>query len=137
MTETTNDWWAGTSEEYMNIGGPFATREDAIKEGRHDQGGDPFCIVRAGLHEWQAPDADAVIDQWIDSCDELWYEDGFPGFVGPNKKERVKAATDDLQAVLSDWFQRHRDLLPTPTAFAYSTTPEWVDQPTVEEEPSQ
>jgi hypothetical protein len=42
IIETPYGWYAGTSEEYMNIGGPFDTREEAIEVGRHNQGGDAF-----------------------------------------------------------------------------------------------
>lgn len=130
MGEVTNDWWVGADDEYMNIGGPFPTRDAAIEAGRADRCGDPFYITRAVLHQWSAPDAVSVIDHWIDSSDELWFEDGFPGFDGPNEKERTKAAEDDLQAVLNDWFARHADLLPTPTTFASAWGGEWIDKAT-------
>lgn len=123
-------WYAGGSEEYMNIGGPFATREEAIAEGRHDRGGDPFYICFAGLMPWSAPDATSVIDRWTEDHDELWWEDGFPGFDGPDAEGREAAAEADLQRVLNEWFQRHKDMLPTPTAFAVHHSGEWIDTPT-------
>ncbi len=123
-------WYAGTSEEYMNIGGPFEERDEAIAQGRHEQGGDPFYICQAALYGWSAPDAADVMNQWIDGHDELWWEDGFGGFDGGKDKEA--AAEQDLQIVLNEWFQRHKVILPTPTAFCVHTGGEWIDQPDVD-----
>lgn len=126
-------WYAGTDEEYMNIGGPYKTREEAIAEGRHDRCGDPFYICNAALYGWSAPDADDVIDSWVDNHDELWWDDGFSGFDGHKDLEAV--ARNDLQTVLNEWFERHRVILPTPTAFCNHTSGEWIDQPQSIEEP--
>jgi len=123
-------WHAGTSDEYMDIGGPFASREDAIAAGRHNQCGEKFYICQAALYSWTAPSADEVIDQWIENHDELWWEDGFGGFDGRPDAEVI--AHDDLQAVLNDWFQRNRAMLPTPTAFCVHNLGEWVDEPVEE-----
>lgn len=120
-------WYVGASEEYMNIGGPFETREDAINEGRSDRCGDPFYICNAALYSWQAPSADVVMDAWIDDHDELWWEDGFSGFDGP--KDAEVCAQEDLQTVLNAWFERHKGILPTPTAFCVNHSGEWIDQP--------
>lgn len=119
-------WYAGTTEEHMNIGGPFASREEAIAAGRHDQGGDPFYICEAALYGWRAPEADTVMDAWIEDHDELWWEDGFDGFAG--KPDAEVRAHDDLQTVLNEWFDRHREMLPTATAFACHGKGEWIDQ---------
>jgi len=120
-------WYAGTDEDYMNIGGPFKTREEAIAEGRHDKQGEPFYICNAALYGWSAPDADCVMDHWVDDHDELWWEDGFSGFDGAKEAEAI--ARDDLQTVLNEWFERHRVILPTPTAFCIHSDGEWIDQP--------
>lgn len=128
-------WDAGHNEDYMNIGGPFKTREEAIAEGRHDRQGEPFYICNAALHGWTAPDADCVMDHWVDDHDELWWEDGFCGFDGGNEAEAI--ARDDLQTVLNAWFQRHRAILPTPTAFCIHSDGEWIDRPAPVEEPKQ
>lgn len=109
-------WWAGSTEEYMNIGGPFATREEAIKAGQEDMLGDPFWIVEACLHKWQAPDAWSVMDMMADNTDEFFYEDGFPGWDA--HKDVVKAAEDDLQSIMNEWLKRWQMILPTPTAFS-------------------
>jgi hypothetical protein len=125
--ETPYGWYAGTSEEYMNIGGPFDTREEAIEAGRHNQGGDAFYICRAALYSWRAPEADSIMDAWIEDHDELWWEDGFSGFDGaPDAEVR---AHDDLQTVLNEWFERHRPILPTATAFCAEADGEWIDPP--------
>ena len=126
-------WYAGTGEEYMNIGGPYKTREEAIAEGRNDQCGDPFYICNAALYGWSAPDAESVIDGWVNDHDELWWEDGFSGFDATEDAEI--AAQNDLQTVLNEWFERHRSILPTPTAFCIHTGGEWIDQPQPVEEP--
>ena len=126
-------WYAGTSDEYMNIGGPYKTREEAIAEGRNDRCGDPFYICNAALYGWSAPDAESVIDNWVNDHDELWWEDGFPDFDGHKDLEAV--ARNDLQTVLNEWFERHRVILPTPTAFCIHTGGEWIDQPQPVEEP--
>jgi hypothetical protein len=118
-------WWAGTTSEYMNIGGPFATREEAIKAGRDEQCGEPFCVIQARLHKWGAPDASAVIDQWVEQSDEYFFEDGFDGFVGGSHAE--KAAEEDLQAVLNAWFERHKYICPAPNALAWSGNEEIID----------
>ena len=118
-------WYAGYNEEYMNIGGPFVTREEAIAAGRHDCADDRFYICRASLYGWSAPCADEVMDQWIEGHDELWWEDGFSGFDGPKDAE-VKAR-DDLQTILNDWFERHQSILPTATAFCAESDGEWIE----------
>lgn len=123
------EWWVGGNDEYLNIGGPFATRDEAIAEGEHDRPGEPFYICRAGLHCWSPPDADTVIDNWVEAHDELWFDDGFPGFTGPDVADREKAAEADLQEVLNAWFERHKALLPDATAFAWHTGGEWLNQP--------
>lgn len=126
---TPDGWWVGSSDEYLNIGGPFSTREEAIAEGRQDCGDDPFYICFAGLHHWAAPNAETVIEDWVDRSDDLWFDDGFPGFSGPDAKEKERAATNDLQTVLNDWFHRHHEMLPTPTAFAFHRDGEWFNLP--------
>lgn len=126
--EMPSEWWAGKDEDYMNIGGPFDTREQAIEAGRHEQNGDPFYICNAALYGWRAPEADSIMDAWVEDHDELWWEDGFCGFDGSPDVE-VKAH-DDLQTVLNDWFERHRAMLPNPTAFAAHGDGEWIDRPT-------
>jgi hypothetical protein len=120
-------WWAGTSEEFMNLGGPFATREEAIAEGRHQQCGDPFWIVEARLAEWSPPDAEDVMNRLAESGDDyqMFYEDGFPGF--DCSAEVEKQAEADLQGVLTDWFARWRHILPSPTAFSGTSGLEQVD----------
>ena len=126
-------WYAGSNEDYMNIGGPFDTREEAIAEGRHDKQCEPFYICNAALYGWSAPDAESVIDGWVNDHDELWWEDGFSGFDAT--KDAEIAAQNDLQTVLNEWFERHRSILPTPTAFCIHTGGEWIDQPQPVEEP--
>lgn len=121
------EWWVGGNDEFLNIAGPLASREEAIAAGEHDRPGEPFYICRAGLHEWRAPDAASVMDQWVEGHDELWFEDGFGGFDGPNASEREKAAEADLQEVLNAWFVRHKAMLPTATAFAWHTDGEWFN----------
>lgn len=118
-------WYAGTSDEFMNIAGPLATRDEAIAAGRDHQAGDPFYICQAAPYGWRAPDADSVMDEWINDHDELWWEDGFDGFVGKNGEEVI--AVDDLQTVLNEWFLRHRAMLPTATAFCIERDGEWID----------
>ncbi len=133
VIDTPKGWWAGTSEEYLNIGGPFANRDEAIAEGRHAQGSGPFYICEAALYGWRAPEADTVMDAWIEDHDELWWEDGFSGFDGARDAE-VKAH-DDLQTVLNEWFDRHRAMLPTATAFSYHSNGEWIDNSTIDDGP--
>lgn len=125
-------WWAGTNEEFMNIGGPFPTREEAIEEGRHQQGGDPFWIVEAALADWFAPCASQVIDLIAESADELFFEDGFDGEFNGGK-DTLQTAEDDLQNVLNEWFMRHLHIFPTPTAFGCSSPSEQIDAPVEEE----
>jgi hypothetical protein len=123
----TGDWWVGTSDEFMNIGGPLLSREAAIEEGRGHQGGDPFWICRATLHTWAPPSAESVMDLMADQSDEYWFDDGFPGFDGG--KDAEKAAEADLQQVLNEWFARHLGIFPAPTAFAASSATEQIDAP--------
>lgn len=123
-------WWTGTTEDFLNIAGPLDTREDAIEAGRESVPGERFYICRAEVHEWHVPDASIVIEGWIEEHYELWYDDDFPGFEGPNQLEREKAAQDDLQTVLNDWFERHKSMLPTATAFAWHADGEWIEPAT-------
>lgn len=120
-------WWAGCDEEFMNIGGPFATRDEAIAAGRAYLNGDPFWICHAVLHCWYAPDASCVFDELCNQSDEYFYEDGFPGFDGGKEAER--AAGNDLQVVLNEWIGRHTGILPKPTAFANCSDHEQIDAP--------
>lgn len=129
VIEMPKGWYAGQNEEYMDIGGPFASRDEAIAAGRHEQGDDPFYICEAALYGWRAPEADDVMDRWVGEHDELWWDDGFGGFDGARDAE--VRAHDDLQTVLNEWFERHREMLPTATAFAYHGEGEWIDQPAV------
>jgi len=129
VPSATGDWWVGANDEYLSIGGPLETRDEAIARGRDYRAGYPFYITRAVLRKWTAPDAVSVMDHWVDAHEGLWYEDGFPGFEGPNMRERELAAETDLQAVLNEWFERHRDILPHPTAFAWTADGEWIDKP--------
>lgn len=125
-------WWVGANDEFLNIGGPFDTREEAIAAGENDRPGEPFYICRAILKLWQAPNAASVIDNWIEDCDDLWFDDGFPGFSGP--KDHEKAAEYDLQTVLNEWFSRHAAMLPEPNAFESSCDGEWFNLPQPSEE---
>lgn len=120
-------WWAGTSDEFMNLGGPFATREEAITEGRNQQCGDPFWIVEARLASWSPPDAAKVMDWLAEQGDdnELFYDDGFPGLQCSQEIEREAEA--DLQSVLADWLNRWLHILPTPTAFNGTCGLEQID----------
>lgn len=120
------EWWVGSNEEFLNIAGPVMTRDEAIKVGREHQLGDPFYICRAALHVWNAPDAVQIMDNWVENHDELWFEDGFPGFDG--SREQELEAESDLQSVLNAWFERHRHLCPGATAFAWSADGEWIDK---------
>lgn len=127
-------WWAGTNPEFMNIGGPFPSREQAISEGRSYQNGEPFYIIEAAIQGWSAPCAEDVIERWCENADEYFYEDCFDGFVGG--KEAELEAENDLQRVLNEWFLRHKDICPTPTVFATRGAAEAIDLPApVEAEP--
>lgn len=120
-------WWAGTSDEYMNIGGPYDTREEAIAEGRAHQEGERFYILRAALMSWAAPDASHVLDNFVDDNIDAFFEGDFPGFDGG--KEAEKAAEADLQKVLNEWMDRHKAMLPPTTAFDGISDGEWIDLP--------
>jgi hypothetical protein len=123
-------WWAGSDEEYMNIGGPFDTREQAIEAGRADRCGEQFYILRAALESWAAPDASWVVDQFVEDNIDAFYEGDWPGFDGG--EEAAKAAEADLQKVLNDWFERHKGILPPTTAFDGTSDGEWIDRPKAE-----
>lgn len=129
MTKLTDGWgwWAGTSEEYMNLGGPFASREEAISEGRFQQAGEAFWIVQARPAEWSPPDAEDVMNRIAESGDdyEMFYEDGFPGFDCSDEVE--KEAQADLQAALDGWFGRWQHIFPTPTSFSGTSGLERID----------
>lgn len=122
-------WWAGGYKEYMNFGGPFQSKEDAIECGREYRDADPFYILHASVHGWSAPDATSVMDGWVDGADELFYGDGFPGFDNADGKRAAlleREAENDLQAVLNEWAKRHLAMLPNGTAFNGTSDGEWI-----------
>lgn len=125
-------WWVGRDDEYLNIGGPFKTRNEAITCGRAEQGGDPFYICFSAVMGWTAPDAASVIEQWVENTDEIFYEDGFDGFTGANGKTDLqleREAENDLQVILNEWMDRHKAMLPSGTTFYTPTHGEWIDKP--------
>lgn len=128
MSAPQEGWWAGVNEEFMNICGPVATREAAIAEGRRHQNGDQFWICNAVMHCWAAPDAQTVIDNHVESSDELFFEDSFDGFDGTPEDEQ--RAVEDLETVLAAWFERHHHIYPSPTAFSSMWDLERIDGPT-------
>lgn len=133
MATNGDGWWAGTTEEYMNIAGPLPTRDEAIAAGRDDQCGGPFWIVQAATYDWRPPDAESVLDMLADNSDEYFYEDGFPGFDGA--PEEYEAAKADLNDALKSWMDRHKHILPNPTAFSGTSNLEQIDARPVAEAP--
>jgi hypothetical protein len=106
-------WWAGSSEEFFDYGGPCKTREDAIADGRSNADGEAFFITEAVTADYRFC-ATRVIDDMIENA-EVIYED-CAEVVGP--KDEVDAATAELQALLDGWLARHSRLFSTPTLFA-------------------
>lgn len=122
-------WWVGADDEYLNIAGPLPTREIAIAEGKAHQGDDPFYICYTAVSGWTAPCADTVMENWCEDADELFYEDGFSGFVGANGKSDqllAREAENDLQTILNAWMERHKAMLPGGTTFSGTQHGEWI-----------
>ena len=123
-------WWAGSGDEFFSAG-PCETRDEAIKEGCDNWGEGPFYIMQAEIASFSAPRADAVLDLIADSTDDLFFEDGFPGFDGT--VEEMKAAEDDLQAVLDAWLLRHPGIFPPATSFALHGAAERIEASATQE----
>lgn len=107
-------WYFGYNESTMKAG-PFDSEEKVTRAGYNDHPEGGFFIVEAVLTPWHAPDADSVIEQWIDSHEELWHEDQeFPGFDDDDQTNNMRR---DLQSLLNCWLEKHKSNLPTPTSF--------------------
>lgn len=114
--ESEEGWWAGATEEYMNIGGPFDSKEKAIEAGKDDRPGESFYICRAKVGVWTAPYAEGILENWLEDHYDLGYDDTEVGFTVSNEKQTD--IQNDLQNVLNEWFRRHQDSLTPATAFA-------------------
>jgi len=107
--------WAGSTEEFMNIGGPFDSKDEAIEAGKADRPGESFYICRAKVGAWTAPNAEAILEDWFENNHDLAYDGDEMGFTGsPQKQLDIQ---NDLQTSLNEWFLQIKDSLTTPTAF--------------------
>lgn len=118
-------WWAGRGaqpEDYT--AGPFGTREEAIQVGRVDFDGEGFTVIEARKGKFSPPSADDLMGEWSERWgdDDIGRED-YPEFAGP--AEAIKAAEADLDALLANWFERHRKIMPEPWCFAETRNEEF------------
>jgi hypothetical protein len=117
-------WYAGSGVEPENFNvGPEDAREAIIGCARVEFCGEIFTIIEAQRGEFSPPSGDdlmgEMIERWAD--DDMGRED-YPGFEGP--LEAISAAEKDLDALLTEWFERHRAIMPTPWCFAGSRNQE-------------
>jgi hypothetical protein len=110
-------WYFGGGSEPEGYHGGYLTREEAISEGRSEYGLEVFSIVEAQKGYFHMIDADQLLEQLF----ERWGDDDFGAEDMPElhgSLDEQKAATDELNALLSGWFEKHRKIMPTPWAFA-------------------
>ena len=124
MSEAMNgDWWAGSSEEWYQVG-PCTSREEAIEEGRaYFDDGEGFHICEAKQHQLKF-DARTLIDsQYFENEDYFTYDDGSD----PDRLEGSDQADLELQRLLDDWLDRHRKTFVQPTIFAWTKNKEFIE----------
>lgn len=110
------EWWSGTNDEFYT-NGPFATREEAIRE-LDGYGGHIIEAVKRTV-KFSA-------DQLIDA---QYYEDDdyFSGEHGePDRKGDWKAADAELQAMLDAWAEKWQHTFIAPEMFASSRNREEI-----------
>jgi hypothetical protein len=109
-------WYYGGGSEPESYQGGYATREKAIAEGRSEYGSDVFSVCEAQKGAFALMDADDFLqlqfERWAD--DDIGAEDS-PDWQG--KPEAVRAATQELDALLTAWSDKHADILPSPWCF--------------------
>ena len=95
-------WWAGRSEEYMDLG-CYSTREDAIEGGRDSvgEGEGDFVILEAAMVSPPPLDADSIIDRYFEDLGENsdYYsgECDYPEWT-LGKGEQKKSLADTLES---------------------------------------
>lgn len=115
-------WWAGSTEEFMNHGGPERTREDAIAVGRDAADGEGFHIVEARLAEYKFS-AERVIEDMLENAETV-YED-YAEIVAP--ADEAAAATAELQSLLDGWVARHPSMFTPATSFRATRNLEFIE----------
>lgn len=110
-------WYMGAGKDPESCHGPYATREDAIAEGRgygHDNG---FTVMEADKAVPSLPDADDLISEFLDNNEELADPDGDCfGTDFKASREQEDELTAAVQLVFRDWLDKHK-LWPTVWAF--------------------
>lgn len=119
-------WYASRDEENCTVG-PEASRDAIIAAATRDYDGERFHIVEArkGTMERWVPSGSDIIDQVFErSSDDGAFGDDYGEPEGT--PEQIKAAEEDLDALLTAWYARHKHIFPEPWQFAESRNCEWI-----------
>lgn len=103
------------------------TRDEAFEDAQAEGGfgpGDVFTIVEARKAVLPPPDAESVIEQWIEQLDD--HDEGFFGEDSGDWDKFPKEAQADLQVVLQAWTDRWRAHLPTVWCFGEQRNEETI-----------
>lgn len=109
VKETEWSWWAGRSDEWMDLGN-YSSREEAINEGRNQVGeGEGDFVIMEATNLMPPPlDADDVLNnyfEWLgDNGDYYSGEADYPEWT--LDKEQQKIAEAELQEFLTAWSEK-------------------------------
>jgi hypothetical protein len=102
-------WWAGADCGERFSLGPFATREEAVDEGRRYWGGDTFDIIEAIQGEPNLRVSGNDLLEWLDERNEdHWDKDGdCTVFTSDISKEARRELGNVVSAAIAAWVERH------------------------------
>jgi hypothetical protein len=102
-------WWAGRSEEWMDLGS-YQTRNDAIAGGLANvgQGEGDYVVLEAFALVPPPLDADTIINDYFeylgDNSDYYSGEAGYPEWLLPTEQQKI--AESELQSFLTAWSEK-------------------------------
>lgn len=118
---TSAGWWAGTSEEYFQLG-PFASREDAIREARCEEYHfDGFHIIEAGTYGITLSARRLLDDQYDENAEDLFDFD----HAEPDRRAGADEANAELQNLLNEWVAKWSHTFVAPNMFAWCRNSEY------------
>lgn len=109
MSKESWQWWAGRSEEWMDLGS-YQTRDDAIAGGINSigEGEGDFVILEARSLVPPPLDADTIINDYFehlgDSGDYYSGEGDYPEWLLPLDQQKI--AETELQQLLTAWSEK-------------------------------
>lgn len=103
-------WWWADHAEADSWSGPFESREEAIKDARHERCGEPFAICEADsvvVENFSVFDTYTVLDNLVDANEECW-----PAYAPDSTAtaDDNRALELELAATLKAWFERVQPL---------------------------